>query len=282
VKVHWRVGNRKPSVRGTTVHLAVGTLHHEVRETDSTGVARFPRVPAGLAAATVPGAYGGGGSAHVEAGRHAEITLYMTPRGEVLEAVEGEVVDAEDAPVPGAWILAPTLGPAMVLAVTDDRGRFRIAPLQKDTVLQARAAGFAPSREVAAEGGRVRLELASGGGALVGRVVDATKRPVAGARVRLERKTRVRPQTSTNEGGVFFLEGIAMSRRSRRSPARSGGPTITRPRSCSARECARARPRFGSSGSPPGPTTPSSGRPGCPRWSWPRSRSSRGPRRRAT
>jgi hypothetical protein len=210
VKVAWR-SITKPPVEGLAIHLAVGTLFHATQRTDAEGVARFAQVPAGLAVATCLNASAAGGSAGVEPGRHADMTLYMAPPRRDLLAVEGEVVDSAGDPIAGAWILTPTLGMAMVVATTDADGRFALPSIQTGTWVQAGGRGHEPSEplELTAERKRIRLVLPGPGGAVAGKVVDATGRPVAGALVHLDANVRIQLRTTTDERGLFHAEGLA-------------------------------------------------------------------------
>jgi protocatechuate 3,4-dioxygenase beta subunit len=107
--------------------------------------------------------------------------------------ITGLVIDEQGRPVAGAEVVVTTQAPwvpgAGQRARTDTTGRFLIPALQESQtyLLRASRAGFAPELLSATPYGEMaayRITLQRGAAAS-GRVVDATGRPVAGARVSL-------------------------------------------------------------------------------------------------
>jgi RNA polymerase sigma-70 factor (ECF subfamily) len=176
------------SVEGIAVRLQPGAYDHrfdaEPSLTGPDGVVAFADLEPGTfwvrvdyADVRVP--------VEVAAGEHKDLTVRI-PRG---LAVTGRVLDATGQPVGGARVLAHAhaVTPDLV-ATTDARGRFQVLDLVSQIVLQARAAGHAPSLGVMVAGKpgeSKQLDLALGARArrVSGTVREASGRPVPRARV---------------------------------------------------------------------------------------------------
>ncbi len=155
--------------------------------TGADGVARFERVPAGVADVRL--LRGEAGPTEVVAGEERELRLAV-PAG-VL--VEGLVVDAAGAPVAGADVaVSERSRPARahVVARTAHDGTFALEALAKQSWISASAPGLAAphARRVVGEPGQrvpMRLVLDRAGAPVRGRVLDADGASLAGALVQL-------------------------------------------------------------------------------------------------
>ena len=198
-----------------------------VLRTGADGAARLDDVPAGRAFVRL--LRGGARDADVVGGETATVDLRLRAGIRVL----GLVVDEGGRPVPDAsvWLSERwTSAHGGVVAVTDVEGRFTLEGLDRDQVLAARCAGFAPAPLARVRGGpgdevAVRLRLGSRGGMLAGRVVDASGAAVADAWLQAgvevpEEGTPARdgvpvfgapPQRCrTDAAGRFLLAGVAL------------------------------------------------------------------------
>jgi RNA polymerase sigma-70 factor (ECF subfamily) len=105
--------------------------------------------------------------------------------------VEGEVVDADGVPVPGAaiWVSERWMRESgQVATQAGANGRFSLEGLTADNLVGARSAAHAPSplhlvRAAAGKVAELRIELLEPGHALAGSVVDERGEPIAGAEV---------------------------------------------------------------------------------------------------
>lgn len=154
------------------------------RRTDAQGVARFEALAPGRHAVDLD--RWDAPARTVDAGRTAELVLEL-PLG---CRVEGEVVDLEGRPVPGATIHRtkgdhPDL--LRVLGRADALGRFALEDVAPRSTLVARAQGWQPSGagkksrvqvgEAAGQVARVVLTMGARGQRLQGRVVDPSGAP---------------------------------------------------------------------------------------------------------
>ncbi|HEX6882379.1 MAG TPA: sigma-70 family RNA polymerase sigma factor [Planctomycetota bacterium] len=112
-----------------------------VVRTDAEGRARFPEPPPGTVMVYVDRA---GSVRACDTPVEGELEIEVeVPLG--LD-VHGLVVGADERPVPGATVLAHgALIEPLVLATTDDEGRFELADVQPGLVLEAEADGHGPS-----------------------------------------------------------------------------------------------------------------------------------------
>jgi uncharacterized GH25 family protein len=168
----------------------------------------------------------GHASAFVEIATTAsgETRVELTLRAGVT--VSGTVVDGAGTPISGARVVPEHLGhyddyfdSRFDAAVSDARGAWQLAGLPRETLrMRATHPEFAPgvSAPVTLDGDRSDLAIVLGQGAtLNGRVVDASKRPVAGAEIRISEDTvlggQVRRATSDARGG-FTIRGLPRRR----------------------------------------------------------------------
>lgn len=200
--------------------------------TDASGEFEIPSIRAGRVGLYCDRNGDQGSSATVAADERAlkEIVL---PLGVQLE---GEVVDARGAPVPGAgvWLSeAPTPRGGRIAVACDEHGRFALRDVSPRRYLGARAPGYAPSEvEWLASGGvregeraTLRLVLRDAGGSVRGRVLGPEGAPLAGTEVLVRapspRAARLRadgillgpPSTfeaRTDEQGRFAFEDLAL------------------------------------------------------------------------
>ncbi|MGC6487296.1 MAG: carboxypeptidase regulatory-like domain-containing protein [Planctomycetota bacterium] len=195
------------------------------QHTDADGMARFGGVPPGKW--SLRSDRGDRKTVDVEPGEQ-EVAFEL----EDGVAVRGVVRAPDGAPVPGASVWLQTRhtdwSGGRTLTRTDGDGRFALAHVPPHVSLGALAAGYAQSRlvdldtvDTSAPPAEVTLKLGGAGGGLHGVVVDATGRPVAGARVGAGRNTRFLDMrgdrviekwsvrsTLTDEAGRFALLGL--------------------------------------------------------------------------
>ncbi|MCB9871147.1 MAG: carboxypeptidase regulatory-like domain-containing protein [Planctomycetes bacterium] len=123
----------------------------------------------------------------VVAGRTHRIDLHIA---EVI-SITGKVVDTSDRPIAGATLEIVPLSVAaaqMPVAESGPDGSFSVPAALRPCLIGARAPGFYSNHLV--ETGvddtlELTLVLTRGGGGVRGRVTDAQRRPIAGARVRI-------------------------------------------------------------------------------------------------
>ncbi len=146
--------------------------------------------------------------------------------------IEGEVVDADGAPVPGAsvWLLGGVARWMACRAATcDEKGRFTLRDVEPGRPLWARATDRSPSAVVrhwvgkAGETTQMRLRLGGPSGVIAGRVLAPDGKPIAGASVQVGydfgRPTPLEDGTQGEEpapilataeaDGAFRIEGVA-------------------------------------------------------------------------
>ncbi len=136
--------------------------------------------------------------------------------GKVIDEAGAAIARASVRIAPGLWSFGMDLGEAIT---TDDAGRFTLAALPAGShVLTATDGHHAPARSApitvadrAVSGITITMKA---GARIAGRVIDADKRPVAFATVRVAGKgadawqTTAR-QASTDKDGAFELDGLA-------------------------------------------------------------------------
>ena len=198
--------------------------------TDADGDARFTGLLPGRVFAELmrPDAGNDGfARAEIVAGQETRVEVTL-PLG--MTAV-GRVVDGGGAPIADAEVLACGWGGGETLPIgrSDADGRFRLRGIATHCHIGARAHGFAasPLRQfTGSEGGTVEfvLVLEQPGAELIGTVLDAEERPVAGAAVAAGRKdngniklpdgaSALPPQpqrTYTAADGTFALHSLAV------------------------------------------------------------------------
>jgi RNA polymerase sigma-70 factor (ECF subfamily) len=189
------------------------------------GGIRFDRFPVGKVWAWANRGPGSAAGPEVRSG--AEVRAVLKIRKGL--DLEGVVVDADGAPVPGAAVRAWFLGvrDGLQVATTGPDGTFRVRDLAPDCQVGARATGFAPSflRLVTGAVGStqsVRLEMPGVGGTVTGKVLAPDGAPVPGATVRIgagednwgfDRRgvhLQVQPaaETRTDGEGRYRVDGI--------------------------------------------------------------------------
>jgi len=201
-----------PQATDQTPDLAVAV---EGFTTDDAGRFRIDAVPDGrYFARATHDAYAAG-----EAGPVA-ITGKGTAQGLVVTlrrgaTVEGTVVDATGLPILGAEIEAREAGRRVAVAFSDEAGLYHLDRVSGRLVIRASAPGHGTAESdltvSEAEEGRtleVPFTLSPAGGALTGRVVDASGRPVRGAEVEARGAAGVGGRTRTDELGRFRLGGV--------------------------------------------------------------------------
>lgn len=177
------------------------------------------------------------GRARVQADRGARIETEIVA-GELREceltlapglSVSGRVRDARDLPVAGAeiWLTSEHRDwlAMSVVGVSDAAGRFRLRDVPGAQSLGATARGYAPSAlldlELVDDPVAIELRLGPGGGALAGRVLDASGAPAADAVVCVDTGEYgyIRPDYTWAEGwgprhvrcdseGRYVVEGL--------------------------------------------------------------------------
>ncbi len=231
VRLRW-TGTQGPAADvGVT---AYGSADHGSRRarratrTDARGVAVFAAMPAGDLTLWLDRGHRFGGL-EVVAGEDREIELEV-PAG---TTIAGRATAPDGSPVPGAEIWAHRHHPGFyasgVIARTAADGSFTVEGVEARTEIGAWAPGFTPSVLVEpsalpedARGRRqVDLRLGETGGRVAGRVLDADRRPVAGAVVKIGsrgghivdlddglRATATRPMLlTTDAAGAFATSG---------------------------------------------------------------------------
>ncbi len=193
--------------------------------TDQDGVVTFAAVPIGKVRLT--SVRGDSGSTEIAPGENEYRFELETGVG-----VRGAIVDPAGGPVGGATVWLQTGGHAWwngcPVATAGADGNFVLAQVPAKASLAAFAPGFGPSAMVEVDtidsskpAPQVTLQLTDGGGSLIGRVVDDSGAPIAGATVvagaaptRLDfRGMKVIPQWTarhalTDEDGRFVMVGL--------------------------------------------------------------------------
>ena len=188
VSVRWAEDQTPAAGIGVTVHPVAGRgLLDQEGTTDRDGVARLAAVTAGTVQVILDRA--GTRDLEVVAGRSTRVELSLP----VGMTVTGVVLDPHDQPVPQAtiWLSREQIddqGQAVGRSGPD--GRFAVRGVASERVVGARAPGWVPSRLERVQGTpgsrhELTLRLTQPGGALHGRVFDALRRPIAGARVQV-------------------------------------------------------------------------------------------------
>lgn len=210
-----------------------GTIIPESARTDKDGNFLFEGVWAGLKDYWISASAEGFGDASRQAlnfpgNTTGEVSLTLKPAGESLI---GTVVDAEGAPVDGAFVNcsgnAQPGGHRQVL--TDKNGGFVLGSLTRGTAyLNAGKYDADSSREVSAKtqvpGDPIRLVLPVADGAVSGKVVDADGLPVAGAEVSAQFRNR---KTISDDNGDFRITGLMAGWFELEAKSKSGSQTET-------------------------------------------------------
>ncbi len=190
-------------VPGALVWLNVDV--NRVVRAGADGTFRFPDLPEGLVFAAAPGFLGKNGK--TSGGRVATLTLQPRLR------VAGVVVDEAGRPVAGARLKATFLNGSRVsagvagsggFARSDPSGRFLLRSLAAGAIYELRTEreGFAPARQelpphqAGAPVPELRIVLRAGRTAF-GVVIDAGRRPVAGAQAALQPAAPTDPRART-------------------------------------------------------------------------------------
>ncbi|MGE3352593.1 MAG: sigma-70 family RNA polymerase sigma factor [Planctomycetota bacterium] len=200
-------------------------LHKREAVTDTAGIARLERVPAG--AVNVHGGRGRSPVARVVADAETHVDL----TAERFARLRGRVVDADGAPVAGATVIRSDYfnhSSAHAVGVTADDGTFAI-DVGDSNYVGARKHGHAPGDYVhlelnAGDVGAVELQLRGAGGGVRGRVCDAAGAPIEGAILELgpdsgrvlgpgtdglHRVVAPGPVVTTDADGRFTATGLA-------------------------------------------------------------------------
>lgn len=193
LEVQVRYANDQVAAAGVTVILGRNGTERRVdawrQRSDAAGTARFAALPPGRFAVRCDR---GNDGLQVEVAAGATTKVAYDLRFDMT--IKGLVVDATEAPVPGAIVEVEPSGTvgtvAEALAVTGPDGRFEVRTGFDAALVGARAEGHAPSavRPVSSGEGaeaEVRLVLGPPAGTVEGQVVDALGQPIVGALVQV-------------------------------------------------------------------------------------------------